>query len=179
MERNIIIPVIVLILLILVDSVKQSNNDDLIKENCKSQEQLANINNAKKVFRRTKTSFVLLMLSILSLIICILCDFTSIDAAVIDYLSTDFYKEQAFDRIFYFLPVYIFIAREILIQVKIGEFLLKFFNVEEPILEENLLKTLLYKKKPKEEIKFTKKPEETSKQEEQIPETEKDSGTNS
>lgn len=177
MEASIVIPIIVLILLILVEYVKQSNNDDLIKENGKTQEQIANINNAKKVFRKTKTSLIVLAIAILSLMICLVCDFTSIDAAIIDYLSTDFYTEEAFDRTLYFLPIYIFIAREIIIQVKIGEFLLKFFNVEEPVLEENLLKTLLYKKKPQEKIKFTKKPEEQIQK--NTIEQEKDSGTKS
>ena len=156
MGTNIFIPFLFLICLIIIEMIKKSNNDDLIKENCKSQEQYENIKNAKKVFHQTKTANFLLILAIATLIIFILCDFTSIEATIIDYISADFFDETKFDRTLYFVPFYILIAREIIIQVKIGEFLLKYFNVKEPVLEENIIKTILYKKKKPIKINFTK-----------------------
>lgn len=151
MKLDIIVPIIILALFIIIYTIKQSNNEDIIKENCKSKEQLANINNAKKVFSKTKVSNIVLILDLLILIIFLICDFTSLDAQIIDYISSDFYTESDFDRTLYFIPIYIYIARLIYNQVKYGEFLLKFFNVKEPVLEENLIKTLLYKKKPSKE----------------------------
>lgn len=144
---NIIISLLLLASLIIVELIKKSNNDDLIKENCKNQEQYENIINAQKVYHRTKLSKILIAITALILIIFILWDFTSIEVAIIEFISPEFYTETPFDRTLYFIPIYVLVAREIIIQVKIGEFLLKYFNVEEPVLEENIIKSILYKKK--------------------------------
>lgn len=160
--------IIVLALLIGVYWIKNNNNEDIIKENCKSKEDLANINNAKKVYSKTKISTTLLILTFTSLIIILLANFTDIDRAIIDYFSNEFYyEEEGFNYYLYLLPIYIYISRIILNEVKLGEFLLKYFKVDEPVLEENIIKTLLYKKK----ITNKKSPKET--QSEQITKEEK------
>ena len=65
---NIIISLLLLASLIIVELVKKSNNDDLIKENCKNQEQYENIINAQKVYHRTKLSKILIAITALILI---------------------------------------------------------------------------------------------------------------
>ena len=82
------------------------------------------------------------------LIVLLLSQYTDIDKYIIDYLSTEFYQEKALDTTLYYIPIYIIIMRFIVIEVKVGDYLYKYFKVEEPHLEENPLKSILYKKKP-------------------------------
>ena len=78
-----------------------------------------------------------------------------------DYFSADFVTEQEFDRLLYFIPLYLIVANLIYTQVNIGDFILKYFKTKEEELEINIdkekLLSLLYKKKPTTEE--TKKPE--------------------
>lgn len=138
---------IILIVLVLLILVRDSNNNDIIRENCKSQADLDNIINAKKTFGKTKLSTILLITSIIILIILLICNFTKLDDLLIDYFSFELYEQKEFNYNLYFIPVYIFIVRQILIEVKTSEFLLKLYQVTEPKLEENPLKSLLFKKK--------------------------------
>ncbi len=148
---------IILIFLILIYLVKVSNNHDIIKEHCKTEENKANVKNAKKVFNKTKYSSALLILSLLSLIIIIICQFTKLDTIIIDYFSVDFYTEDFFNINYYYLPAFLFISRQIIIEVKISEFLHKYFEVvEEEVNSADLIKNILYKKKPTPEEKTDK-----------------------
>ena len=138
---------IVLILLVLILITRILNNQDLIKNNSKDKlTDTANLKNAYKYFRKQKTFNLLFIVSLLSLIILIISDFTSIDANIIDYFAYDIYKEQELNRLLYLIPIYGFVTRQIILEVKIGDFLLKYYKVDEPVLEENLIKTILYKK---------------------------------
>ncbi len=139
-----LIILIVLILILGIYYVKYQTNIDLMNENAKEDIDDANYRNARKYYIKTRTAKVVLLASILSLIVCIICDFTSIDAKVIDYFSDGFYKEQKFDRIYYFIPLYLFAVRLLVIEVKVGDYLYKYFKVEEP--EENPLKNIDVKK---------------------------------
>lgn len=157
---------VVLILLILILIARILNNQDLIKDNSKDQlTDKANIKNARKYFANKKTFKGLLIVSIISLIIIIICDFTSIDAQLIDYFSYELYDETETNRLLYLFPIYIFIIRQIILEVKIGDFLFKYYKVDEPVLEENLLKILLYKKpsQPTQNQSQENKPKEESK----------------
>lgn len=169
-----IIMFIILALLIILCAIRMINNDDLIVNNCKSETDLANINNAKKVFRKAKTYNYLLLAIYASIVILLICAFTDIDYHVINFISLDIVtpEDVEFNINYCFLPIYIYIVREILIQVKIGEFLLKYFKTDEPVLEENILKSLLYKKtsNPLKSFSFKKaqtKPEQTSQNKQQ------------
>lgn len=142
----------ILIILILILLIKISNNHDIIKQNSKDENNKANIKYAKKYYTKTKTSIILLIISTLSLIILLVCNYTDIDKYIIDYFSTQFYEEKTFNTNLYYIPIYIYIARCIIIQVNIGDYLYKYFKIEEPQLEENLLKSILYKK-PQQEVK--------------------------
>lgn len=154
-----IIPIILLILLFLVAFIRISNNNDIIRKNNKTIVDTANIKNARSLFRKSKVSIISLIVIIILFIICILCEFTDIETAIIDAISSDVIDTIELDKLFYLLPFYILAIREILIQVQYGEFLLKYYNDKEEIVNINLksinLKSLLYKKPS------TKKKEET------------------
>lgn len=156
-----ILLLIILILLVLVYIVRISNNNDLIKNNAKTEEDMQIIKQEKKKQHLTKVSIGLTVLSIVLLIAFILFDFTSIDYFLMDYFSAEFVTEQEFDRLFYFIPIYLMIVNLIYTQVNIGDFILKYFKTKEEELEINIdkekLLSLLYKKKPTTEE--TKKPE--------------------
>lgn len=135
--------IIVLIFLILLYIVRISNNKDIIKQNSKDQiTDKANIKNARKHFANKKTFKYLLLLTILLTIVFLISDFTSIEAEVIDYFALDFYQEQEFNRILYLIPIYIIVVRNIILEVKMGEFLFKYYKVDEPVLDESLLKIM-------------------------------------
>lgn len=142
-----IIYFVILIFLVLLIFIRDSNNNDIIRENCKSQTDLDNIINAKKTFNKTKLSTILLIIAIIIFILLLVCNFTNLDDFLIDYFSIELYEQKEFDYNLYFIPVYIIIVRQILIEVKTSEFLLKLYQVAEPVLEENPLKSLLFKKK--------------------------------
>lgn len=146
---------VVLLCLIGLYIFKLNGNAEIIKENCKTDSDAVNVKNGQKVFYKTKISIILLIAGLLTLALCLICNFTDLGNKVIDYFSYDFYEAQEFNINYYFIPVYIFVIREIIVQVKIGDFLYKYFNVKEPELEENLLKTILYKKKPEEKPTIT------------------------
>ncbi len=146
-----IILTLILVLLCLLTYIRISNNEDLVVANAKDETDLANIKNAKKVYRKAKDVKILLYVALISIAILLICAFSDIDYYLIDYISLDLVNKDdvAFDFNYFFFPAYVLVIREILIQVKIGEFLLKFFKAEEPHLEESplvSLKSLLYKK---------------------------------
>ena len=143
------------------------SNKDIVKQGCKTDQDKANVKNARKTYSTTKTAYFLLILSVLSLIVILLMQFTNIEYVIKDFISTEIIEEtKTFSYKLYFIPLYIFISRQIIIEVNLGDFLYKFFNIEEPQLEENpvkmiLEKTPLYKKSsvPKTEEKPKEKEE--------------------
>ena len=162
--------IIVLVFMIIVWLVKKSSNAEVIKENCKNPNDKANVVNARKVYNNTITSKVLLIASFAAVIFCILLKFTSLEYVIRDYISSDIVEEKDFSYLIFLAPAYIFVSRLIINEVKLGDFLYKFFKVEEPVLEENPLKSILFKK-------ATKTPEETpenAQQEETKPEEKKE-----
>lgn len=135
--------IIVLIFLILLYIVRISNNQDIIKQNSKDKiTDTANIKNARKHFSNKKTFKYLLLLAILLIIFFLISDFTSIEAQIIDFFAYDFYEEQDFNKLLYLVPIYIIIVRNIILEVKMGEFLFKYYKVDEPELDESLLKIM-------------------------------------
>lgn len=135
--------IIVLIFLILLYIVRISNNQDIIKQNSKDKiTDTANIKNARKHFSSKKTFKYLLLLAILLIIFFLISDFTSIEAQIIDFFAYDFYEEQDFNKLLYLVPIYIIIVRNIILEVKMGEFLFKYYKVDEPELDESLLKIM-------------------------------------
>lgn len=156
-----ILLIIIFILLVLVYIVRKSNNEDLIKNNAKYQEELQDIQAARKKEYKGKIFIYLTIGSIVLLIAFILCDFTSLDYIIQDYMSADFITEQEFERLFYFIPAYIMIANLIYAEVNIGDFILRYFKTKEEELEININKEkllgLLYKKKPSTEQEKTEK----------------------
>lgn len=157
-ESQIIIYVI-LVLLILILLARISNNNDLINNNSKDKRKdLANMKNARKFYSNKKTFKIILAAALIILAISLIWDFTSLEVSFIDYFATDIYTEEPFNRTYYLIPIYLLVIRQIILEVKVGDFLFKYLKVDEPVLEQNLLKTILYKKPtqkvdpPKEEI---------------------------
>jgi len=147
--------ILILILLIGICYIKYIGNKELIKNNCKNEEDQNNAKNARKVYSSTKTSNVILILSGLSLIIVLLLNFTNIDYAIRDFLSTEFVEKREFSYYSYLIPIYILVCRQIVIEVNLGEFLYKFFNVEEPEMDNTIIKNILSKKnKSQEKLSF-------------------------
>lgn len=138
----------VLLCLIVLYIIKLNANSELIRDHCKTDSDAINVKNGQKVFYKTRISIILLIIGVGSLLLCLIFNFTNLGNMVIDYFSYDFYKAKDFNLYYYYIPAYVFVIREIIVQVKIGDFLYKYFNVKEPELEENILKTILYKKKP-------------------------------
>jgi len=146
-----VVPVLIFVLLIIIFIVKRSGNKDIIDQKVKTDSDKANAKNAYKVYQNDTTEKILFYLTIISLIVIILCHFLNIDHYIRDYISADFIerrKVSEFNLLYYLLPCYLFITRLIIIEVRVGDFLYKYFNVEEPELKENIIKTLLIKKKP-------------------------------
>lgn len=140
---------VILIFLILICLVKISNNQDIIKNHCKTRDDKANVKNAKKVFGHARYSIIMLIISIISVVIILICQFTTIDTVIINYFSVDIYEADFFNHNFYYVPVFLIICRQIIIEVKLSEFLHKFFNVvEEEISGKEVIKSYLYKKTP-------------------------------
>lgn len=146
------IPFLVLIMLIIVYIAKLSKNSDLIKEHSKNETDKANVKNARQFFHFNKVSIIIVIICILLLIVFLLSHFTSIDAAIIDYFSYDIYKEEKFDTTLYYIPIYLYLFRNIYIEVEVSEFLLKYFKTKEEELDTTELKqnikSIFYKKKP-------------------------------
>ena len=154
-----LVELLLAVLLIGVLVGRMSRNDDLIKKNNKTIVDTANVKNAKKYYHNSKAATISLLIGIAMIVFCILCEFTDIETKFIDAFSTDFVETKELNRKLYLIPVYYLIAREIIIQVKISEYLQKFYNdkeKEEKITMEDLkkidLKKVLYKpvKKPAE-----------------------------
>ena len=139
---------LILVLFIIILIVKYLTNKETIYNNCQNENDLANIKYARKYYTKTRTSYVALIFSLVALIVLLLSQYTDIDKYIIDYFSTDFYQEKPLDTTLYYIPIYILVMRFIVIEVKVGDYLYKYFQVEEPHLEENPLKSILYKKKP-------------------------------
>ena len=141
--------ILILVFLCLMLYAKISTNKDTVKQACKTEQDKANVKNARKVYSTTKEAKILVAASVISLIAVILMRTTNIIYIVKDYVSADLVDENQSISIYcYLIPVYILVCRQIVVEVKISEFLYKFFNVEEQVLEENPLKNLLYKKAP-------------------------------
>lgn len=142
----------ILLCLIVLYIIKLNGNVDIIRENCTTDSDAVNIKNGQKVFYKSRESIILLIAFFLTLGICLIFNFTNIGYSIIDYFAIDFYEPGKFNYGYYLVPVYILVIREIIVQVKIGDFLYKYFKVKEPELEDGALKSMvmgiLYKKKP-------------------------------
>ena len=157
---------IVLLMLVGIAYLKYSGNNELAKKCCKTEQDKANVKNARKVYSSTKTTKALLILTFLAAIVVCLLVFTNADYFIRDFLSADFVNKKEYSYYLLLIPFYILVSRQIIIEVNLGDFLYKFFNEEEPVLEENLIKTLLYKKGTKNNPE-ERKVEEPAKEEQQ------------
>lgn len=143
---------IILIFVLLICVVKIVSNNDMIKEHSKTPEDKANVKNAKRVFSNAIYANILIIAAAIITLLIVLCQFTTLDTILINYFSTDFYKDDFYNVNFYYIPAFIILTRKIIIEVKISEFLHKYFNViEEEVNTKELIQNVLYKKKAPEE----------------------------
>lgn len=154
-----LIGILLALLLVGVLYGRMSKNKDLIKKNNKTIVDTANVNNAKKYYHNDKAATISLLVGIAMIAFCILCEFTDIETSFLDAISTDFVETTELSKKLYLIPVYYLLAREIIIQVKISEYLQKFYNDKEPeekITMEDLkkidIKKILYKPVKKEAV---------------------------
>lgn len=148
--------ILVLAALVILYLVKLTGNAEIIEQNCRTDSDAVNVKAGQKAFYKTRESVILLVAGIISLILCVICHKTNLANWLIDYISFDFYEYKEFNMYFYLVPVYCFVIRGIIAQVKIGDFLYKYFNVKEPELDMSvgdIVKSLLYKKKPDSTVK--------------------------
>ncbi len=139
----------ILIFLILICVVKISSNLDLVKNNSKTSEDKANYRNAVKFYNTSNYALGILVLAIIIIIVLVICQFTELDTVVINYFKVDFYTEDFFKSIYYYIPAFMLVIRQIIVEVKISEFLYKYFKVtEEEVDTKDLVRNILYKKKP-------------------------------
>ncbi len=69
---------LVFIALCFIYYLKIMSNKDIVKQGCKTEQDKANVKNARKTYSTTKTAYFLLALAILSLIVVLLIQFTNI-----------------------------------------------------------------------------------------------------
>ena len=145
-------------LIVFVFIIRKSNTDDLIKEaNITTDEQKNNfIENVLKI-KSTKSSCALLTASLISIIVIALIRHTSIDLFFLQYFDNILIKEELnVPYTWYALPLFIIIIRGIIIQVNIGDYIKKTFNLTEVEVDvKSEVKNLLVKKKPTTEETLT------------------------
>ena len=147
---------ILLGLILLVYIVRRSNTSDLYKlANITTDEQVKNYDDSILVIKSTKFSCLLLLCALISLITITLIRHTKIELFFMNYFGTEIYRDDiSINFAWYALPFFIIIIRGIIIEVNIGDYLKKNYNLtEEEISVKEAVKGLLFKpKKQTEEI---------------------------
>lgn len=138
-------------LIIFVFIIRKSNTEDLIKEaNITTEEQKNSFNENVLLIKSTKFSCTLLGLTFLSTLLILLIRQTDIDLFFIKYFDTVLAKEGLNVPItWYALPFFILIIRGIIVEVNIGDYIKKTYNLTEVEVDvKGEVKNLLVKKKP-------------------------------
>ena len=147
---------ILLGLILLLYVVRRSNTSDLYKlANITTNEQIKNYDDSILVIKSTKFSCLLLLCALISLITITLIRHTKIELFFMNYFGTEIYRDDiSINFAWYALPFFIIIIRGIIIEVNIGDYLKKNYNLtEEEISAKEAVKGLLFKpKKQTEEI---------------------------
>lgn len=138
-------------LIIFVFIIRKSNTDDLIKEaNMTTEEQKKNFNENVLLIKSTKFSCILLGATLLSILLILLIRQTDIDLFFIKYFDSVLIKEGLNIPItWYALPFFILVIRGIIVEVNIGDYIKKTYNLTEVEVDvKGEVKNLLKKKKP-------------------------------
>lgn len=147
----------------LIYYVRKSNTDDLIKKANLNSEQTTLLDTEIINAKTSKIACLLYLIALITLIIIGLIRLTSIEIKFMNYFGTGInHKEIIIPIIWYIAPFVILTIRGIIIEVNVGDYIQKTYNIteEEVDLKEvtNSLKGLLYKKKPLPENTITEEP---------------------
>lgn len=138
-------------LILFIFIIRKSNTDDLIKEaNLTTKEKLKSFNENVLLIKSTKFSCILLCATLLSIIAILLIRQTDIDLFFIKYFDSILVKEGLNVPItWYALPFFILVIRGIIVEVNIGDYIKKTYNLTEIEVDvKGEVKNLLIKKKP-------------------------------
>jgi hypothetical protein len=124
---------ILLGLILLLYVVRRSNTSDLYKlANITTNEQIKNYDDSILVIKSTKFSCLLLLCALISLITITLIRHTKIELFFMNYFGTEIYRDDiSINFAWYALPFFIIIIRGIIIEVNIGDYLKKNYNLTE------------------------------------------------
>lgn len=132
--------------------IRKSNTSDLIKQiDFKTEEQEDEFEEAVITIKSTQLSCIFLAISLISLITIALIRFTSIELFFMNYFGSGIFRDQVeVPLAWYGLPFFALIIRGILVQVNIGDYVKKHYDLHEveiSIREET--KKILFSKKKK------------------------------
>ena len=138
----------------LIYLVRKSNTDDLIKQaNITTEQQKKELEEKTIKYKTTKFSCLLFATALISLVAIGAIRLTSIEVAFLDYFGTGInHKEIIIPLIWYITPFFILTIRGILIEVYVGDYVLKKYDLKEEEIDTkealNAVKGLFYKKAP-------------------------------
>ena len=137
--------------IIFIYFIRKSNTNDLIKQANLNNEQEDAFEDAVLEIKSTKLACSLLAISLVSIITIALIRFTTIELFFMNYFGTGLFRDDiTISFAYYGIPFFALVIRGILVQVNIGDYIKKNYNLQEE--EVNLLqegKKLLYKQKKK------------------------------
>jgi hypothetical protein len=132
--------------------IRKSNTADLIKQaNIETDEQEDIFDDAVLNIKSTKLSCIFLATSLISLIVIVLIRYTTIELFFMNYFGSEWFREDiTISLAYYGIPFFILIIRGIIVQVNIGDYVKKNFNLhEEEVNIKDEAKKLLFKPKKK------------------------------
>lgn len=141
---------LILGLILFIFIIRKSNTDDLIKEaNITTNEQKKEFEDKVIDIKSTKFSCLLLLACLLSIIVIAIIRHTSIELFFIQYFDNALRKEEMYIPLaWYALPFFIIVVRGIIVEVNIGDYIKKSYNLTEVEVDvKGEVKNLLVKKK--------------------------------
>lgn len=138
----------------LIYLVRKSNTDDLIKQaNITTEDQKNKLEEETLKYKTTKFSCLLFSIALISLVAVAAIRLTSLEVAFLDYFGTGInHKEIHIPLIWYITPLFVLVVRGIIIEVNLGDYVLKTYNLKEEEIDAkealNSIKGMFYKKTP-------------------------------
>ena len=120
-------------LIVFIYFIRKSNTSDLIKQaNMTTEEQLDKFEEAVQTIKSTQFSCLLLAICLISLITVGLIRHTSIELFFMNYFGTGIFRDQVeISYLWYGIPFFSLVIRGIIIQVNIGDYIKKNFDLQE------------------------------------------------
>lgn len=138
----------------LIYLVRKSNTDDLIKQaNITTDDQKNKLAEESLKYKTTKFSCLLFSIALISLVAIAAIRLTSLEVAFLDYFGTGInHKEVYISPIWYITPFFVLVIRGIIIEVNLGDYVLRTYNLKEEEIDTkealNSIKGMFYKKAP-------------------------------